>query len=273
MILAAIDPVVAFAGVEEASGVLTEVMGAFTNTLKGGGQQIVTAEAEFAGALIAYQYLKLMMNIGFSKRVAMEAVFTFIVAALWYQVAMNAVSIVASYMEFMGSIGSLFSAGTMEGNIMGNPSLFMELGLNSFKKMLDQSTSFTNPFTAGTALLAYFVLGFLLLAGFLMLGCMVVYVVVRSSLEAMLGLVLVPFVIERDLRFLAGKGFSMIIDAGMRLGATSIAVGVSYGVVRNWRLPDDPTIRHGVNLMAACVLCLFITGMASMLKSAANAMR
>lgn len=273
MIFAAIDPVQAFAGLDEASGVLTDILGHFTAAIKNGGEKVVQAEASFAGALIAMQYLRLIVTVGISRKVTADVIFTFIMGLIWYQIAVNAVAIVASWTVWCSNAAAWFSGGAIEGDVMNNPSVFSALALDAFAKMIDQALGFTNPFTAGAALLAYFVLGLFLLLSFFLLGFLVVYIVVRSSLEMIIGMMLIPFVIEHELRFIAARGIGMIIDAGTKLAASSAAIGVSYGVLKNWKLPADPTMRHGVNLFAGALVCAIVCGGATLVKGVAAAMR
>lgn len=259
MFLAAADPLLSFGGVDSKSGILTDVMGAFTRFISNGGDKVVEAEAKLAGALLAMQFLKVLSEVGLSRGTVARALGTFMVALIWYHVATNAVQVTAAYMTWMGSIGSFLSGGTLAGDIMADPSRFMNLGSNAFKALMTQALEF-NLIIAAAAVLVYFALGAFVLLCFIVMGAIVVYTVVRSSLDVILGLTFLPFVIEPRTAFLASTGFGLIIRAGLSLGATSLAIGVSYGFLKEIHLQPAPTIQDGVNLAAAALLCAIISG-------------
>ena len=265
------DPLLSFGGVDSQSGILTDVLQAFLRFISNGGTKIVAKEAQFAGALLGLQFVKMVTEIGLSRRVAGQALFTFITSALWYQAAMNGVALVQAWMGFMGALLSEFSGGTIGGDIMHNPSLIVELGLKDFSSLMDSAFSYDNPLFALVAVLAFTLLGIIVILAFIFLGAIALVVVIRQTIDAMLGLTLLPFVIEPRTSFLAARGLGLIIDAGLKMGATSIALGVSYGFIKEIHLQPTPTLRDGVNLVVATIACLFISGGAALLKPVAGA--
>lgn len=275
MILLDADPLLSFGGIDSQSGMLTDILGAFTRFIDQGGQKVVDAEAKLAAALLAIQLLRLIVEVGLSRSAMARSFITFVSAALWYKVATNAVDAAGAYTSWMGSLGTFFGAtaagGGMAGseNIMANPSLFTTLGFKALKLLLDQAMEFS-PLTAIVALGLYTIVGLFVLICFVALGIIVVFTVVRSSIEVILGLALIPFVIEDHLRFLAAKGLGLIADAGITLGSTSVAVGVAYGFLANIHLQPTPTIRDGLNLAIAAVCLAIVSGGAALIKTGAG---
>lgn len=267
------NPGDAFAGLGTSSGTLNYVLRAFTSFISNGGQKLVDLEAGVCVALLGYQYLKLIVEIGFTKRVAAQALFAFIISLVWYQVARNSVAVVQVWMAFAGRFGSIFSGGNLDGNVMENPSLFMDLGWDALSRLVGQSTSFTDILAAGSAWVMFMIIGLLIWASFCLLGFFAVYVSIRCSLEVMIGLALLPFVIVRETAFLAAAGIGMIVNAWVKLSGTSIAIGVSYGVVQTIKLPPDATIRQGAELLVVAAACVLISGGVVMMRAALGALR
>jgi type IV secretory pathway TrbL component len=259
-ILAAADPILSFGGIEGSGGVLNDVLATFTRLLNNGAQKVVSAEKDLCGALLMLQFLKMMMELGLTKRVVWRAVFGFLGAWCWYQAACNAVAISGAFAGFMGSLGSALSDGPEQGtDIMSNPSGFIVFGGRAFTNLYEQ----TNKFSVWDGLpfaIFFIVVGFLVFFCYMILGLVVMWVTVKAKLDILLGLSLIPFIIEDNLKVLAGVGMGLIISAGMRLGATSLAVGSAYSFLSQITLPPEPTTGQAIRLLLAAVGCAFISG-------------
>lgn len=254
---------------DAASGVLTEFLSAFTGFINTGTQKVVAAEAKLAGALLAFQLLKVIIEVGITRSSVGRVILDLVEAGLWYSVAKNAVSVVAAWSSWCGSLGSFMSGGSIDGDVMRNPSLIMSLGFDSIGKLIGEATAFDNFFTAGVAMGLYLIVGLAVFACFAAMGFAAVYVVIMSTLEMVVGLSLVPFIIEPRLSFLASKGFGMIIEAGIGLAITSACLGVAYGFVQKYHLPPHATIRDGLQLFLAAGLCAVLTVGAASFKGGA----
>lgn len=257
---------------DASSGVLTEVLTAFTAFINTGTQKVVGAEAKLAGALLAFQLLKVIIEVGITRSSVGRVILDLVEAGLWYSVAKNAVSVVAAWSSWCGSLGSFM--GAPNGDVMRNPSLIIALGYDSLGNLIGKSASFDNFFTGGVAFCLYLLVGLAVFACFAAMGFAAVYVVVMSTLEMVVGLSLVPFIIEPRLAFLASKGFGMIIEAGIGLATTSVCIGMAYGFVQKYHLPAHATVRDGMQLFLAAGLCAAVTvGAANFKGGAAMVMR
>lgn len=252
------------------SGVLTEVLSAFTSFINTGTQKVVGAEAKLAGALLAFQLLKVIIEVGITRSSIGRVFLDLVEAGLWYTVAKNAVSVISAWSSWCGSLGSFLSGGSIDGDVMRNPSLIMSLGFDAFGKLISESAAFDNFFTGGVAFCLYIIVGLAVIACFIAMGFAAVYAVVMSTLEMVVGLSLIPFVIEPRLSFLASKGFGMIIEAGIGLAATSACLGMAYGFVQKYHLPPHATVRDGMQLFLAAGICAALTVGAASFKGGAS---
>lgn len=255
-------------GLGSDTGALTGMMTAFTNFIANGGEKIVQAEAGVAGAFLAFQFLRFVVLAGLGDSIG-RGLLGLTVSAAWYQVAMHSVNIAKSFTAWLGSFGAYMSGGTLEGNIMNNPSLFLDLGVNAFNKILSHAIEF-NFFVAAVAVIVYTVLAFLVEACYAVMAVVVVFVVIQSTLKMILGIALIPFVIMEEVRFVAVKGFGVIIDAGIALAAASVALGVSYGYLMNIQFGDSPTVRECVRFLVIALGCGFVSGGAAFVRAGAG---
>lgn len=263
------DPKLIFEGVDQTSGMLTEVLSAFTRFIANGGDKIITAEAELCGVLLALQAWRMVMRFGFTKNVGIGVFVDFLFGYAWFQLARNGVAVAAAFMTWAGSIGSYVSGSSIDTDIMHNPSLVVDLGGNAFMAMINQATQF-NVMLAPAAFSAYALVGAFLFLCYVALGVIVVLVVVETSIDVMLGLALIPFLIENELRFVAARGLGLILDAGLRLGASSLAIGISYGFLQKIQLSHEASVREGTNLMIAALVCAVVCGGAASVKKAGS---
>lgn len=263
------DPLLSFGGIDAKSGVLTDVLSAFTRFIDTGTQKVVDAEAELCGALIALQYVWFAMSVGLTRSGVIAGVISFLEAAAWYGVAKNAVAAVAAWSSWTGSLGSLLSGGNIDGNIMRNPSLFMALGNGTLAAMIEKARTY-NILVEPIPLLLFFLVGMVLWVCYLLMGCGVVYASIVASIDMVVGVALVPFVIEPRLKFLSSKGFGLIVDAGMSLARASVCAAVAYGFIKEIHLPSEPGIRDGLNLLVAAIVCAFVVVKAARMESTAS---
>lgn len=250
------------------AGAITGLLTAFSNFLAHGAEKIATAEAGIAGAFLAFQFLRFAVEVGFGGS-APRGLVMLVVSVAWYQVATHSVAVAQSFMAWVGSFGAYMSGGTLEGNIMNNPSLFIDLGLHAFNSIMQHAIQF-NFLVSAVAVIVYTVLGFFVELCFLAMAVIVVFIVIQATLRMMLGLAFVPFVVLDEFRFLATKGLGMIIDAAVSLGAASMALGVSYGYLMNIKFADDPTVRDCVRYVIIASGCGVISGGAAAVKSGAS---
>lgn len=264
------DPLLSFGGVDSKSGMLTDILATFSRFIATGGDKIVHAEAGAAGALLGFQLIKMIARAGFNKSSVVDAIGAFLVSAIWYEVATNAVEITTAFTSWLGSVGSYLSGGSLDMDIMKDPSKLMGLGFTATKTIWDKGQDF-NPILSYIVAGTYFLAGLTVIACYVSLGITVVFVVIDSALDVTLGLTLLPFIIEPKTTFLAARGLFMIIDAGVQLGKTSLAAGLSYGFLKNITLAPSPTLRAACNLAIAAMICAKLTGQLSKVAGAASA--
>lgn len=254
------DPLLSFGAIDQQGGVLNDVLGAFTRLLNNGGNKIVEAEMQLAGALLLLQFLKLMMELGLTRKVVWSGIMRFLAAWCWYQVAVNSVAITAALASWMGSLGSALSEGTERGtDIMSNPSEFIVYGGRAFKNLFEQTDKFS--VWDGMPFMIFFILAaFFIFFCYMFLGIVVLWVVIKAKIDILLGLSLVPFVMEENLKALAHVGFGLILAAVIRLGATSLAVSVGYTFLSQITLPPDPTTGQAIRLLLAAGACAVLSG-------------
>jgi TrbL/VirB6 plasmid conjugal transfer protein len=258
-VLLDVDPLLSFGGADSKSGMLTDILSTFTRFIDHGGDKIVAAETGAAGALLGFQLIKMIARAGINKSSVVDALGAFLVSAIWFEVATNAVAVTAAFTTWLGSIGSFVSGGSLDGDIMRDPSKLMGLGFSAMSTIWEKGNSF-NPILAFIMSGAYLIAGLAVFACYLSLGVVVVFVVIDTSIDVLLGLTLLPFIVEPRSAFLAIRGLFLITDAGMLLGKTSLAAGLSYGFLKNITLQPDPTIRDALNLVAATFICAKLTG-------------
>lgn len=250
------------------SKAITGLLTAFTNFIANGGEKIATAEAGIAGAFLAFQFLRFVAETGFGGSIA-RGLLGFTVSMGWYQLAIHSVGAVKSFTAWVGSFGAYMSGGTLEGNIMNNPSLFIDLGLHAFDSVMNKAIQF-NFLVSAIAVIVYFFLGMFVELCFIVLAVTTVFVVVQSTLRMFIGIAFIPFVVMDELRFIAAKGLGLIIDAGVALGAASLAIGVSYGYLKNIQFADEPTVRDAARYLIIAVGCGALSGGASLIKTGAG---
>lgn len=255
-------------GLGSDTGALTGMMTAFTNFIANGGEKIAQAEAGVAGAMLGFQFLRFVVVFGFGGSIG-HGVIGFVISAAWFQVATNSVAVAKSFTAWLGSFGAYMSGGTLEGNIMNNPSLFLDLGANAFNKILSHAIEF-NFFLAAVAVIVYTVLAFLVEACYMVMAVIVVFVVIQSTLKMIIGIALIPFVIMEELRFIAMKGIGLIMDAGIALAAASVALGVSYGYLMNIKFGDAPNVHDCVKFLVIAVGCGLVSGGAAFVRAGAG---
>jgi hypothetical protein len=266
VIIAAADPSLSFGGIDSASGILTDILMTFMRLLNNGGQKIVDAEMEMAGALLAFQFLKFVLQVGFGSSAIKHGILQFLCASAWYTVARNAVPVTIAFSSWMGSLGSFLSEGAYQGDVMHNPSQIVTYGFEAFSMLMEQADSF-DMLTGLVYIGVYTIEGLLIIFGFVTIGVVAIYTVLRATLDLLIGIALLPFIIEDQLKPLASQGISMIVRAGVGLGATSLVVGTGHGFLQKIRLQPTPTMRDGMNLMiATLVIAILCGGVSTMLK-------
>jgi hypothetical protein len=260
--LASVDPSVlqgtGWATSGPSTGVLTDLLNAYTAVIKGGGQKVVELEGDACGALLMLQMLVMIAKFGMSPATIREGMFTFLGAYVWYEIAMNGVAVSEAWMSYMGSVGSLLGGGAVPADVMSNPSKFIVLGFKADDLLMQKCLKFPNPLTAIIALLVYSIAGVFVIIGFAGLGVVAIVVVISSSMNVVIGLMLLPFSIERMTMPIGGRGIGMIVDGGINLAATSMALGVAYGQMSK-PLTPNPGFQEAVvvamGAMAAFVIC------------------
>lgn len=255
-------------GSDAGSAELTGMMTAFTNFIAHGAEKIATAEAGVAGALLGFQFLRFVVEFGLGGSIG-RGILGFVISVGWYQVAINSVAVAKAFTAWIGSLGAFMSGGTLQGDIMNNPSLFIDLGLHAFNAMMQHAIEF-NFLVSALAVITYFFLGLAVEACYIVMAVVVVFVVIQCTLKMILGIAFIPFIVLDELRFLASKGLGLVIDAGVALGAASVALGVSYGYLMNIKLPDDPTVRDASRLLIIALGCGVLSGGASLIKTGAG---
>jgi type IV secretory pathway TrbL component len=257
--------VLSFGGVDSASGMLTDIQSTFLRFMSNGSQKIVEASAAMAGALLAWQFVLMLIEIGISRHSIGKAAIGFLFAVLWYRVATNAVPVTQAFASWMGSLGSFL--GDLDGDIMKNPSLFVSLAVKDGKAIKDQMDQLSL-LTEAATLLPLFITWFFLWLCFLCLGAMAVFINIYAALKTMLGIALLPFIVEPRLSFLADAGIGLIRDAGLQLGAMSLAIGLSYGFLKNITLQPTATFQDAILLTGAVFTCAIVSGGAAFVKAA-----
>jgi hypothetical protein len=238
------------------SSFLTDMLRGYTDVLNAGAEKIVSAEASVCGALLGVQLLILVMRSGMSFQLR-EGIFTFIGAYIWYIVASNGVAVAQAWMSYMGSVASQLSSGVPT-DVMNDPSKIINLAFKANFLLVAKCLSYSNPFTAIFALLFYSVAGSAIMAGLLGMSVVAMVVGIMSGMNVVVGLMLVPFLIERQTASVGGRGLGMIMDGGISLACTSVAIGVAYGQVTA-PLPPDPGFQEasvlGLKAFAAFLVC------------------
>ena len=247
--------------IENKSGILNDLLSFFTGILNTGTERIMAAEANIAGAFLALQFLKLSMDIGLTKSVVWGAVFRFIGGWFWYQIATHGAAVVEAYASWTGSLWSYLgnNAGAGARDIMTSPSDVVGLGWNAVGKMLTESNKL-DIFTALTMKLTFWGIGWGILGCYLCLGFVVAAITVKAKLDFVLGVALLPFLIEENTRAIGGVGLGKIIVAGVQLGSTSLAVGASYAFLSSYTLPDEASLSDGMRLLIGSAGCAFLSG-------------
>ncbi|HJY08043.1 MAG TPA: type IV secretion system protein [Bryobacteraceae bacterium] len=243
------------------TGVLTDVLRYFIQILNEGGDRIVTAQSDACLVFLTLQFLKAAAEVGFSRRLAMGALGTLMGGLAWYSVAMNIVPLADSYIQWMGSLGTQVGAGGV-GAVMNDPSMLLDVGFKTVKGM-GKVTNDLNILTAAGILLLMCFTAVLVMLGFTVMGCIAVYVVVKSYVNVVVGVALIPFAVEPSTRFLAAPGIGLIMEAGISLGTTSVVLSVGHGVMQKllaMQPPDEMTLRHGWNVFMASVLISVLSG-------------
>lgn len=258
--------VLSFGGGEGPIGGLTDLQSTFLRFLANGDQKIVEASAAMAGALLAWQFVTMLVEIGIARHTVGKALMAFLVAVLWYRVATNAVQVTTSFASWTGSLGAFL--GDLDGDIMKNPSNFIKLASKDGKALVDEANKLSFFVSASGMGIVLDLTWFFLWLSFLSLAAMTVFINVFASLKIALGIALMPFVIEPRLSFLADAGFGMIRDAALQLGAMSLAIGLSYGFLKNITLQPTATLHDAIMLASAVFVCAVISGGAAFVNTA-----
>ena len=247
--------------IENQSGILNSLLAFFVGILNAGAEKIVAAEADLAGAFLAFQFLKMMMEMGLTKSVVWRAILTFLNAWAWYQVATHAVAIVDAWASWTGSLWAYLSnnSGAGASDIMSSPSDVVTLGWYAVGKMLTESNKF-DIFTALTMKLSFLAIGWGILGCYLALGFLVVWITAKAKLDFVFGVALLPFLIEENTRALGAAGLGKIVMAGIQLGSTSLAIGASYAFLRSYTLPDNASLSDGLRLFIGSCGCATLSG-------------
>ena len=96
-----------------------------------------------------------------------------------------------------------------------------------------------------------------IILAFSIMGSVAVFIVVNGYINAIVGVALVPFMIAPSTRFLGQQGLSMIVNAGVALGVTSMTLSIGEGVLSNMNSDlhfTAVTLRAAVNVAIASIV-------------------
>lgn len=256
MILA--DAAAGLGTIDSSGGVLTDLLSGYATVLNNGAQKIVDAETSVCGALLMLQFVVMVAQFGVAPGTLQSGLWKFLGAVVWYKIAINGVTVSGAWMSYMGSMGSTLGGGDVNPEIMRNPSELIVLAFKADDTLVARCLSYPNPFTAIFALFFYSVAGIFIFIGLAGLGIVVVVVGIMSGMDVVVGLMMVPFLIEPQMKFIGAKGLGMIMDGGISLACTSLAIGVAYGRV-NLPFPAEPDFKYatvyGLSAMASFCIC------------------
>lgn len=225
-------------GLSDSNGVLTDILRDFTGALNGGADKIVAAEAALCSTLLCVQFLVMVVKAGFDPSSLKTGIFQLLGCYGWYLLATNAVAVTSAWTEYCGSAAAFYSSG-INGDVMNNPSVVVELAFKADDMLVAKALGYPNPFTAILAIIIYSFCGILLTIGMALMGLTALVVKLMASINIVVGLMLLPFIIEQQTRSFAGTGIGMIISSGLSLAATSITIGLCYSRIEA-PLPQDP---------------------------------
>jgi type IV secretory pathway TrbL component len=236
--------------------VLNGILAAFSKFIDNGGDRVVEAVAVVAGALLAYQLIRFIMVVGFSPGSIGKATLDFLTMFAWYTLATNAVTVCDAWLEFMGGFHTFLGASPVD-NVMKSPDTIMLMGLKTSGALLDAARGLSG-LTEPAVMLFSVVLAIGLIPIFLLLGGAVVFTVVRAKLSVCIGLALLPFAVERELRGVAERGLGMILDAGINMAMTGMVVTIGYGFMKEVLVTPVgdavPQIKDGMSLLLSGAL-------------------
>ena len=167
------------------------------------------------------------------------------------------VSLAHSESHINGFVWAGSKAGS-SGNIsvMNDPSAIMVEGFRVVAN-LAKSIASASPWE----LPAYFtnlIIFLLIILCYAIIAIQVFLVQVEFGIIATLGLILIPFGVLRPTSFIAEKVFGAIISFGIKLMVLSFILSITFPILQQLAIPDEPNLLSFVNVFVAAAMLAFL---------------
>lgn len=151
-------------------------------------------------------------------------------------------------------------AGTRAGNssntnIINDPSAIVFEGLRTTKNLVQEIAN-SRPWEMGF----YFqnlIIFFLIIGCYAIIAIQVFLIQLEFGIIATLGIILLPFGIIKQTAFMAEKVFSYLINVGIKLMVLSFILSITYSILLNIALPDEPNLASNINVLVCAAILMF----------------
>jgi type IV secretion system protein TrbL len=244
-------------------GVLTDLITAFHNVFSAGFGFLTPKANTLLGLLAAIEiavaglfwalkgqdftasFIKKLLHIGF---------FVFLVA--------NWPALTDAVVKSFVMAGATAAGGTTVN--IANPSWIVQQGLlvsTPISDKLDQMSTTANPLSVLNNLgqiIQYGIALIIIIIAFFVLAiqCFITYV--EFYIVAVLGLILVPFGVNKHTAFLAEKAIGAVIAQGVKLMVLAFILSVVHPLLVSMTLPADPSLKLAYELVLAALAIAFL---------------
>jgi len=155
---------------------------------------------------------------------------------------------------FIWAGGKAGNAGNI--NVMNDPSAIL---MEGFRVVANLATALAE--ASPWELPAYFtnlIIFLLIILCYAIIAIQVFLVQVEFGIIATLGLILIPFGVLRPTSFIAEKVFGAIVSFGIKLMVLSFILSITFPMLQQLALPEEPNLLAFVNVFVAAAMLAFL---------------